>query len=163
MSSRRTKLIAGISALFAGGGLAAGLTASSASAATLNVPRPVHHACAYNLNGFNILDLQFQGNTFKYPFFLSVANNGLINGILVDSGLPAGSQVLRVHGLCVGDNVILDVNYPVGDVQGSRSENMLITPDATHVHRGDVAGVWDENGTENGNGAASLERTVRAY
>jgi hypothetical protein len=162
MSSRKTQVIAGISALAASGGLALALTAGTASAATAgSTPRPTPHACAANLNGYNVLDLTFQGNTFKYPVFLHVANNGLISGVLVDKGLPAGSQVLRVNGLCIRDNVILDENYPAVDPQGSRAEDMVITP-TTH-HRATVAGVWDETGTEAGTGAASLERTVPLY
>jgi hypothetical protein len=159
MFSRKSRITAGVAALIAGGGLAAGLTATSASAATVNAPRP--HVCAYNLNGYNVLDLTFQGNTFKYPVFLNAAGNGLIRGILVDTGLPAGHQVLRVNGLCVGSNVILDANYPAADPQGSRAEDMVITPVAGHPFRGTVAGVWDEaGGTENGSGTASFERQV---
>jgi hypothetical protein len=163
MFSRKNRLIAVLATLAAGsGGLALALTAGTANAATTNFPpRPVYHACAANLNGYNVLDLTFQGSTFTYPVFLNAANNGLINGVLVDKGLPAGSQVLRVHGLCNGDNVILDSNYPTVDPQGSRSEDMLITP--TTWHHGTVAGVWDETGTEAGSGAASLENTVHLY
>jgi hypothetical protein len=163
MKNRRIAVL--VTAPLALGGIALGslAMASGASAATANYPpRPVHHACAANLNGYNVLDLTFQGGTFTYPVFLRVADNGLISGVLVDKGLPAGSQVLRVHGLCNDDNVILDSNYPSVDPQGSRSEDMIITP--TTYHHGTVAGVWDEaGGTENGSGAASLENPVHLY
>jgi hypothetical protein len=160
MFSRKTRLTAVAAAAIAAGTSLGALAATSAGATTLP-PRPAHQACDWNLNGFNILDLTFQGSTFKYPIFLRVADNGLIRGVLVDNGLPAGQQVLRVHGFCNDSNVILDTNYPSVDPQGSRAEDMVVTPVANHPHRGTVAGDWTETGTEQGSGLASLERTVR--
>jgi hypothetical protein len=163
MFSRKTQVIAGISALVASGGLATALTAGTASAATVNTPRPVPHACAYNLNGGNVLDLVFQGTTFKYPILLHVGNNGVINGLLLDTGLPAGHQVLKVNGLCVRDNVILDDNYPVAGPQGSRAEDLVLTPVPGHSYRATVGGDWTETGPEQGNGTASFENVVFRY
>jgi hypothetical protein len=163
MKSRKTRLGAIAAVVVAAGTTVGALAATSASASTTFIPRPVHHACAANLNGYNVLDLTFQGNVFKYPIFLHVQNNGLINGVLVDSNLPVGQQVLRLHGICIGDNVLADVNYPVADPQGSRAENMVILPVPLHPHRGTVAGVWGETGTEAGAGLATLENTVHIY
>jgi hypothetical protein len=163
MSSRKTRLGAIAAVAVAAGTSLGALAATSASASTTFIPRPVHHACAANLNGYNVLDLTFQGNVFKYPIFLHVQNNGLINGVLVDSNLPVGQQVLRLRGVCIGDNVLTVVNYPVADPQGARDENLVIVPTIAHPHRGTVLGVWGETGSENGAGVASLERTVHIY
>jgi hypothetical protein len=151
MSSRRTKLAAIGAGVAAATALGAGALASSASAATANIPAP--HVCAYKL-GPNVLKLTFNGTDFLYPTVLHVANNGVVTGRLQDGGLPAGHQVLRVNGLCVGSNLILDTNYPSADPQGSRSEDLVIT--SVSQHRGTAAGVWDETGTEDGTGAASF-------
>jgi len=162
MSSRRTKLVALASAVVAGGALTASLAASSANAAPMgNSPSNMkaaafsHHprACGWDL-GANTLDLTFQGNTFTYPVFLVASRDGAVTGVLFDKYLPG---LLTVSGDCSGGNIELDVNYPSIDPQGSRAENLIVTPVPGHPHHGTVAGVWDETGSEAGSGAASFE------
>lgn len=163
MRSRKTRLAAVAGAVITAGTVAGALAATSASASTTILPRPVPHACAYDLNGGNVLDLTFQGSHFLYPVSLRVADNGLVRGFLRDNNLPVGQQVLRVHGLCIGDNALLGVNYPGIDPQGSRAENLVLTPRTGHPFRADVAGNWDETGPEQGNGTASLAFSVHRY
>lgn len=159
--SRRTKLV-GITGALAASGLAVGtLAATSASAAPVNVPKPTPHVCAYNYTGGNVLDLTYLGTTYAYPVVLHEAADGLITGYLRDSGLPVGSQLLRVHGVCVGSDLDLGVNYPTADPQGQRVEDMNATP--ISAHRANIAGVWTEDGTEAGSGNASLVFSVHRF
>jgi hypothetical protein len=163
MKPSRTKFVAIASgAVLAGGALAGTLAASSASAATVNVPKPVPHACAYNLTGGNVLDLTYLGTTYTYPVVLHEANDGLITGFLLDKGLPVGHQLLAVHGVCAGSDVDLGVNYPTADPQGQRVDDLNITRIGLS-HYGKAAGVWTETGTEAGSGAASLQYPVRHF
>jgi hypothetical protein len=157
--SRRNRLFAAVAGIIMAAGTGLGLVASSASASTAFIPPP--SACNYNLHGFNFLELTFQGNNFVYPMFVfRPATDGSFSGILVDTGLPTGHQVLHLNGRCVGNVVLLDTNYPTADPQGSRAEVMTITPDATYPYKGDVKGNWTETGPEQGNGTAELLRPV---
>jgi hypothetical protein len=156
MSSRRTRLAAVVSgAVLASGAIAGTVAATSASAATANAPKPVfHRACAYNLNGGNEVKLTYLGTDYLYPVVYHTAPDGAVSGFLLDKGLPAGHQILRLHGDCVGSDVDLGVNYPAVDPQGQRVEDMNVTP--ISLHYGSVSGVWTETGSEAGSGAASL-------
>jgi hypothetical protein len=143
------------------GGTLAGLAATSASAAPVNLPRPTPHVCAYNFSGGNILELTYLGNTYDYPVVLHESPDGLVTGFLLDKGLPPGHQVLRVDGACFRSNVTLDTEYGLPSVQGLRDETMRVTP--ISPHRGTAAGVWDETGTEAGSGASSLLFPVHRF
>jgi hypothetical protein len=172
MRSRKTRLIAGIGAAVTGIGLAASLAATSASAS--GTPAAPDHfrgpqACAWDLNGVNVLDLTFQGSHFQYPIRLHVARNGAIFGTMYDQYLAAEgvaggdpSGILRISGDCDGSQITLDTLYPSVDPQGLRGVTMLATPVPGHPHHATVAGVWDETGPEAGAGSASLVFPVHA-
>src|ERR1700749_4080313 len=139
MSSRRTRLYAAAAgAVLAGGAIAGTVAATSASAATANVPKPAPRACAYNLNGGNEVKLTYLGTDYIYPVVYHTAPDGAVSGYLLDKGLPAGHQILRLHGDCVGSDVDLGVNYPSVDPQGQRVEDMNVTP--ISLHYGTVKG-----------------------
>jgi hypothetical protein len=160
---RSRKIIPAVVGAVATIGAVAGFAMTSANAATLNTPKPAPHVCAYDYNGGNVLDLTYLGSTYTYPVVLHEASNGLVTGYLYDKGLPAGQRYLAVHGVCVGGDVDLGVNYPTADPQGQRVEDMNVTPIAGHPHYGKAAGVWDETGSEAGSGAASLQFPVYRY
>lgn len=148
--NRSTRRILGAGAgIVVAAGAGAGALASSASAATANHPAP--RACAYVL-GPNILKLTLNGTSFLYPVVLHAANDGVVTGRLADSGLPAGHQILPVHGDCNGSNLILDVNYP--GAQGNRVVDLVITQ--VNPHRGTADGVFDETGSLAENGTAAF-------
>lgn len=149
MFSRKSRLTATAAAVLMAGGAAATIAATSASAATTNV-RPVQ-ACSYRL-GPNILKLTLNSTDYLYPVVLHAASDGVVNGYLADSGLPAGHQVLRVHGDCDGSNLIFDVNYP--GAQGNRVVDLGITQ--ISQHRGTAAGVFDETGSLAETGTAAF-------
>lgn len=159
MSSRRTRITAAASAaaVLAGGGIAAALAVAPAAGASV---RPAPHACAWNISR-NTLDLNLNGTDYTYPVALHVANDGKVTGVLFDKYLAAlgtaggdRSGLLAVNGICVGSNLVLDTNYPKVDGQGSRAEDMVITP--TTPHRGTVAGVFTETGSLAESGGATF-------
>jgi hypothetical protein len=101
------------------------------------------------LNGRNCLELTFQGNTFYYPVNLTEFGHDIM-GSLRDDYLPG---TLTLHGIQVGNAVVLFVTYPGGDPQGTRAFVGTITS-------GHLSGNWDETGTEDGTGTWELVNNV---
>jgi hypothetical protein len=170
--SIRSKVVKGIvAAAVIGGSVAgplvatAGTAASAAPVTTMSYQKPIVLP-AWNLNGVNTIDLTYNGTTYTYLIHLhqSVFDNVLV-GTLYDKYLAAEgaaggdpSGILALHGLVVGNNVILVTNYPAGDPQAARSFNFVVTP--VSFFKGNVAGTWDETGSEAGTGSASLVHPV---
>lgn len=164
MSRIRKMAVIGLTtAALAGGTLAS--AAIPASAATANVTtvssvqRPVQAVPA--LQGFNILQLRFLGQPFRYNVFFRSFQVGrnvwIIRGTLRDNFEPI-PLTLRIQGFQVGRHVEFSVVYPsVGPdagTQGTRTFDGTIVRGFFGSNR--VSGNWSETGTEGGFGSWSL-------
>jgi hypothetical protein len=111
---------------------------------------PFNQRQEWSLRGDNTVDLWFEGKEFTYAVQFD-QRGSCLSGTLTDLGLPSGEQALRVHGTVFGNHVTFSVTYPT-NFQGTRTFNGYIS------RHGDVFGMWNETGTENGSGNWSLAR-----
>lgn len=134
--------------------------ATSASAAT-SAPAVVtaHHNFPGPelLRGRNILELQFNGSTFKYRvrfFEYPIApETWAVYGTLHD-GYEPFPIYLPVHGVQFDNVVVFQVNYPTsGPDKGDQGTRQFI---GTIDNSGNVSGTWSETGTEGGSGTWDL-------
>jgi hypothetical protein len=161
-----SKLVKRVAVAIATAGLAAGI-ATAAIPASAATAAPATHAVTTSaqsprfLFGSNVLELQFQGNTFKYPvrlFSFPVAPGVLlIRGSLHDGFEPVPIN-LRLTGIQIRREVVLTVQYPTfGPDAGSQGDRTFT---GTISFGGHLSGVWDETGTEAGTGTWDLEFPV---
>jgi hypothetical protein len=106
----------------------------------------------WNFNGSNTVELVYGSGNYTYA--VSFRQNGsCLGGTLTDTGLPPGSQNLRISGKVNDSHITFSVTYPTG-YQGTRTFTGKIN------WHGDVSGTWNETGTENGTGTWHLATDV---